>query len=176
MEVSSLSLFIFLDAELKNLLGFFAVAKTIKGRTRLQKMVFVLKKVGAPFKENFKLHFFGPYSLDLQCEVDELASLGMLEEKKEGNLCVYTLNKNLTRLNLEELKKPFLEYESIIETLKKADIKVLELLATFLFLIETDEEETAMRKLELIKPHISDKIEEAINLWKLLKEKYLRKK
>ena len=37
----------------------------IGGRKKLQKMVFISKKLEYPFQEKFEFHFYGPYSEEL---------------------------------------------------------------------------------------------------------------
>ena len=44
----------------------------IDGRTKFQKIVYILKNNGVNFEEQFKYHYFGPYSPELQLEIEEL--------------------------------------------------------------------------------------------------------
>jgi len=159
----------FLNANQKMLLHLISVGKVIKGRKKLQKIVYILKKLGIPFSEKFKLYHFGPYSIDLQLEVDELVSLGMVDEKWEGNLCVYCINN---REN--SLKESSLIRADIVNILNEKDTSLLELLSTYLYLIEMEgDEEIAKMKLKIIKPHIFFRFEEALTLWNQLNTKNL---
>jgi uncharacterized protein YwgA len=56
--------------------------KPIEGRTRLQKIVFLLKtKYGLPFDFDFKPYYYGPYSEELSDVISLLRALGFAEEK-----------------------------------------------------------------------------------------------
>jgi uncharacterized protein YwgA len=58
--------------------------KPIEGRTRLQKIVFLLKnKYGLPFSFDFKPYYYGPYSEELSDLVSLLRALGFAEEKTD---------------------------------------------------------------------------------------------
>jgi len=53
----------------------------IYGRKRLQKLVFILKeKYHIPFEYNFVLHYFGPYSSELQEDISFLVDIGFIKE------------------------------------------------------------------------------------------------
>lgn len=45
------------------------------GRTRLQKTVKLLQRLGVPTRFGYKLHHYGPYSEDLQSEIGLLQIL-----------------------------------------------------------------------------------------------------
>jgi len=69
----------------------------IEGRTKLQKMVFLLKEMhGVNFSYNFTPYFYGPYSLDLQTDMDYLVSLGLVEETRESTASGIRYNYELT--------------------------------------------------------------------------------
>lgn len=55
----------------------------IKGRTRLQKIVFLLEEQGISFGYEFKPYLYGPYSADLKNNVAMLTELGLLNEESE---------------------------------------------------------------------------------------------
>jgi uncharacterized protein YwgA len=58
--------------------------KPIEGRTRLQKMAFLLKnKYGFPLNFDFKPYYYGPYSEELSDLVSLLRALGLAEEKTD---------------------------------------------------------------------------------------------
>ena len=52
----------------------------IKGRKRLQKVVFFLQQAGCPLDCRFTLHHFGPYSRDVADTCDEMVAAGLIEE------------------------------------------------------------------------------------------------
>ncbi len=55
----------------------------ITGRKKLQKMIFISKKLQYPFHERFEFHFYGPYSEELTLKIEELRNLGLIEELRE---------------------------------------------------------------------------------------------
>ena len=59
------------------------VSGEIIGRKKLQKMIYIAKKVAFPFHERFQFHFYGPYSEELTLRVEELCNMGFLNEMKE---------------------------------------------------------------------------------------------
>jgi len=67
----------------------------VEGRTRLQKMIYLLKERGMlDFTYNFIPYFFGPYSSDLQNDVNLLASLGLINVKKHDFFYTHVLSDN----------------------------------------------------------------------------------
>ncbi|WP_102348190.1 YwgA family protein [Bacillus sp. Marseille-P3661] len=65
------------------LMKVFADAGEIIGRKKLQKMIYIAKKLQFPFNEKYNFHFFGPYSEELTLRIEELENLGFLNEVKE---------------------------------------------------------------------------------------------
>lgn len=57
--------------------------QNIKGRTRFQKIVFLLEEQGIDFGYEFKPYLYGPYSTELKSNLTMLADLGLLNEDKE---------------------------------------------------------------------------------------------
>jgi uncharacterized protein YwgA len=58
--------------------------KPVEGRTRLQKIVFLLKdKYEIPFSFDFKPYYYGPYSEKLSDMVSLLRALDLTEEKAD---------------------------------------------------------------------------------------------
>src|SRR5690348_7988727 len=53
----------------------------IEGRIRLQKLIYLLQHLGVPFSEKYTYLHFGPFSHDLQYEVEELKRYGLLSEE-----------------------------------------------------------------------------------------------
>jgi len=57
--------------------------QTIKGRTRFQKIVFLLQEEGVNFGYNFRPYLYGPYSEELSHDVNMLTELGFLATNSE---------------------------------------------------------------------------------------------
>jgi len=73
------------------LMNIFAVSGEIVGRKKLQKMVYIAKKLNFPFQEKFEFHFYGPYSEELTLRVEELCNFGFIDEVKEEKKRVCSL-------------------------------------------------------------------------------------
>jgi uncharacterized protein YwgA len=70
--------------------------KPIEGRTRFQKIVYLLKKkFQMPFDFNFKPYYYGPYSEELSDLITFLTALKLVEEKTDY------FGKGIIRYNYE---------------------------------------------------------------------------
>jgi hypothetical protein len=103
--------------------------RKVVGRTRLQKTVKLLQRLGFPTDYRYTLYFYGPYSEELQSEVDLLGVVGLIEEQphvaKDGTP-YYTIEAN------KESSLPDIgDFEEPIARLQEADAVVLELAATY---------------------------------------------
>ena len=80
------------------------------GRKKLQKMIYIAKKLDFPFGEKFQFHFFGPYSEELTLRVEELCNMGFLNEvmEKKGGYVQYRYT--VTEVAEEFLSEYKLEY------------------------------------------------------------------
>lgn len=103
--------------------------RTVTGRTRLQKEIMLLQRLGLPTTYRFSMHFHGPYSDGLQADVRLLESLGFVTEKPDelagnGNGYVITANPRADLSAVEGFRK-------YVEVMEKEDATVLELAATY---------------------------------------------
>lgn len=74
--------------------------KPIRGRTRLQKIVCILKeKFGVPFDFKFRSYYYGPYSRDLADSLSLLEGTNLMKETTE------VLGRNVVRYNYELTQK-----------------------------------------------------------------------
>jgi uncharacterized protein len=122
----------------------FAVAGDIVGRKKLQKMIYIAKKMNFPFYEKYNFHFFGPYSEELTLRIEELCNLGFLNEIKEKKGGYYQYRYSLTEageqfLSHYQLDMPKLE--GIIDELNEKSARFLELVSTLLYFENLDQEE-----------------------------------
>ena len=58
-----------------NIVRFIAAAEGITGRKKLQKMMYIAKKLDYPVKEKYEFHMYGPYSEELTVRVEELCNI-----------------------------------------------------------------------------------------------------
>ncbi len=103
-------------------------SRTVRGRTRLQKEVRLLQRLGFPTTYSFSIYFYGPYSEDITSDLALLKSLQLVKEELEptpsGDL--YILKAD-SKADLPEIET----YLSYIELLSRQELVVLELAATY---------------------------------------------
>lgn len=147
-------------------------SKRLVGRTRLQKTVKLLQRVGFPTNYVFKTHYYGPYSQDVQADVTLLENLGLVTEKvrmgHDGREYYEFEASEGTHL-AEPLREKFGAY---IEMLSEVtDATVLELAATYdAFREQGFEHLEALKRLRHMKQEkcTKDRLEAAMFLLKRL--------
>lgn len=122
----------------------FLVSGEITGRKKLQKMIYIAKKVAFPFQERFQFHFYGPYSEELTLRVEELCNMGFIDEVKEKKGGYYQYRYTLTDsgkefLKVNEVEMPFLE--DCLTDMNEQSARFLELVSTILFFDTLTKEE-----------------------------------
>lgn len=148
------------------LLEAIAASGEIVGRKKLQKMIFIAKKISFPFQEKFQFHFYGPYSEELTLRVEELCHMGFLNENKEKKGGYFQYRYSLTdagdeflqhfQSDLEQMKKP-------LQDMNQQSSRFLELVSTVLFFDSLPKEEVVEKifTLKSKQRYTGDEIEEA---------------
>ena len=140
------------------LVKFFEEAKRISGRKKLQKIIYLLQYSGKDFEMNYYYHYYGPYSSDLQIEVQYLVERGFLLEKKAGDTYVYEISKegeDFLRNYEEKFASESVFNLEAIDELNKKNASFLELLSTYVYLLETGyDKEKAIEKVKKLKPDL----------------------
>lgn len=113
-----------------------STAGEISGRKKLQKIVFISKKLAFPFQEKYQFHFYGPYSEELTLRVEELCNMGYLKEVKEKRAGYYQYCYSVTEtgrdfLSMQEVDMPTLE--DCLLDMNGQNARFLELVSTVLF-------------------------------------------
>lgn len=137
------------------------------GKTHVQKTISLLNdkgKMAIPFR--FVLYRHGPYSFDLEAELEQMKSYGALDIDlntqgygvilRPGSNAGFVREKG--KLSLEEMKA----IDDVCDFVKDSNIWILERLATASWIRVQEgitERESVARRLNSLKPHIS--IEEA---------------
>ncbi|MGP1909495.1 YwgA family protein [Metabacillus sp. JX24] len=126
------------------LMKVFSSSGEITGRKKLQKMIYIAKKINLPFYEKYDFHFYGPYSEELTLRIEELCNLGFLNEmhEKKGGYFQY-------RYSLTEAGEEFLaNYEpdmppmqECMQDLNGQSARFLELVSTVLYFDSLEKEE-----------------------------------
>lgn len=155
------------------LMHLFGVAESIDGRTKIQKMVYILQCMGFPFPEPYRYHLHGPYSENLTRELGQLADMGFLD------VSVDDLGDDVKRFSYRSTDKlkEFLievpdtvpstdqgiEFEAVVGELNGKPSSVLEAAATAVFLNRMGTSRPNLRQ-ELLrrKPHLVRWIDPAL--------------
>jgi len=101
----------------------------VVGRTRLQKEVKLLQRLGFPTSYGYSIHFYGPYSESLQTEIGLMDAGGLIAETREtsqdGN--EYYILKASNSDDLPDIS----DFKCHVDRLVSASPVVLELAATY---------------------------------------------
>ena len=153
-----------------------SLTKHISGRKKFQKLVHILQHKGLNFNENFKFHYYGPYSNELQLKIDALVMNGMIEEKSEDNAWgLHYYKYTLSNIKDFEVDPELNKYSSLIDYLNSQPAQVLELVSTVYYLLERKKnisaDEAFLKSLSL-KPDLKNKIEDAKNVYHTIESQY----
>lgn len=153
-----------------------SVSGEIIGRKKLQKMIYIAKKVSFPFQERFGFHFYGPYSEELTLRVEELCNMGFLNEvrEKKGGYFQY-------RYTLTETGKEFLSLNGVdmpclqdcLTDMNSQNARFLELVSTVLYFDNLPKEEVTSKvfTLKSSQRYTQEEIDEAYQYIETLKQK-----
>lgn len=151
------------------LMQLFDVAPVIKGRKRFQKVVYLLQQIGVPYSEKFRYYHYGPYSSELQVEIDNLVNYELVNESYTGETYVYEITDKGTNFSLEYNaldNRGFRLPRQVVKQIIDTDTPVLELASTYAYLLEMGYKRAeAVIKATELKPHLQNRLDEAINLF-----------
>lgn len=155
------------------------VSGEIIGRKKLQKMIYIAKKIDFPFQDRFQFHFYGPYSEELTTRVEELCNMGFLNEVKEKKGGYYQYRYTLTDsgkefLSLNEVDMPCLE--DCLTDMNDQNARFLELVSTVLYFDNLPKEEVAQKvfTLKSSQRYTDEEIDEAYRYIEALREKVIQ--
>ncbi|WP_285767962.1 YwgA family protein [Peribacillus sp. SI8-4] len=119
-----------------NIINAISTAGEISGRKKLQKIVYIAKKLSFPFHEKFQFHFYGPYSEELTLRIEELCEMGYLNEVREKKAGYYQYCYSITDagqdfLSIQEVEMPALE--ACLLDMNEQNARFLELVSTVLY-------------------------------------------
>lgn len=136
------------------------------GRTRLQKIFYILTAANLEDRFNFEYHYYGPYSEDLAQAALEARALGLINEKYHNtswgaSYSEYSIG-NERLLTTKDSQK-----QSIVSIAAEANSIELELAATALYLYKHGEKQNPWGATKRLKPQKADQIrlENAKNLY-----------
>jgi hypothetical protein len=123
----------------------------IVGRTRLQKTVKLLQRLGAPMDYDYMIHFYGPYSEGVQADIGLLEHFGLTDEKAhtaQDGTPYFMLHATEPAQKLAE-RPDVRKFHKPIQIMAETDAVVLELAATYDAFRETgDDHKTALERLK----------------------------
>ena len=116
----------------------------IVGRKKLQKLIYIMKKLNFPFYEKYEFHFFGPYSEELNLKVEEMCHLSFVEEVKEKKSGYFQYRYTLTEkgeefLNMSSYQPPMTK--ELLVDLNGQNARFLELVSTIFYFERYSREE-----------------------------------
>lgn len=153
------------------LLSILGSVERVKGRKKLQKTLHLLESSGADVPFKYEYHFFGPYSAELQEEVNFSVQQGFIEETKIDETYVYTITEKGRKFK-ERLDASgdyqFNLDDELLNSLSHESSQFLEMVSTYAFLIESGykPEEAKIKAVEL-KEHLKNCINEAVEFYKV---------
>ncbi|WP_071393242.1 YwgA family protein [Bacillus tuaregi] len=121
-----------------------AASGEVIGRKKLQKMIYISKKLSFPFGEKFQFHFYGPYSEELTVQVEELCNMRFLDEVKEKKGGYYQYRYTVTDNGREFLSENHVDLPYLQECLtdmNHQNARFLELVSTVLYFDNLAKEE-----------------------------------
>lgn len=147
---------------------FIGAANGITGRKKLQKMIYIAKKLQYPYKEKYEFHFYGPYSEELTLRIEELCNMGFLQEERQdkGSYVQYKYQmtdagEHFTQMaQVPEATRDLIE---CINQMKDKSSRFLELVSTLLYFDYLPKEEQ-IEKLHVVKGKLNftkEEIDEA---------------
>lgn len=145
---------------------FITLAGEVTGRKKLQKMVYIAKKMNFPYQEKYQFHMFGPYSEELTLRVEELCNMDFISEKMEdkGSYVQYTYAcTEEGRQFLSTMSTHHKNLDQCIDRLNIKSSRFLEMVSTLLYFDYLPREEQ-IEKLHVVKGKLNfpeKEIEEA---------------
>ncbi|MEI5909039.1 YwgA family protein [Bacillus spongiae] len=126
------------------ILGALLSTSEVVGRKKLQKMIYISKKLSFPFQEKFQFHFYGPYSEELTQRVEELCDMGFVKEMKEKKGGYYQYRYTVTKEGqdfLEHYEQDMPKIDRCFNNMNERPSRFLELVSTVLYFDELGKEE-----------------------------------
>jgi len=154
-----------------SLMQLFALVGKIEGKIKLQKVVFILQeKKLVDFELDYKYALYGPYSEDLQIEIEYLSKIGFLKESQSEEGYTYELNKEF-RIKVE-IDNGVAKHEELIKDIVNKESQLLEVTSTIYYLKshQYKEKESIENKIKILKPNLQDRIANAFDLYSSLEK------
>ena len=129
----------------------------IKGRKKLQKIVYLLEHKGMDAPYRYSYHRYGPYSAQLQEEIEFLVQHDFIEEVTKNGTYEYKITDEGERFRKQIGQKNVSINNELLAKLNEESSQFLEMLSTYIFLLDSGYEQNAARiKAAELKPHLKD--------------------
>lgn len=154
------------------IMQFISLAKEVTGRKKLQKMIFIAKKMDFPFAERFQLHMYGPYSEELTLRVEELCEMGFLQETcvDKGSYVQYQYHVSREGAHfLETTNQETEQLQPFIDEMQAKSSRFLELVSTLLYFDHLEKDEQ-IKKVHIVKNKLKFTDEEMQDAFKFIGE------
>ena len=156
------------------LMKVFSDSGEIIGRKKLQKIIYIAKKMQYPFYEKYDFHFYGPYSEELTLRIEELCNLGFLDEVKEKKGGYFQYRYSLTETGAEflhhaEITMP--DMKKYIDSVNSRSSRFLELVSTILYFdgLEAEEKKEKVFTIKSKQKYTDEEYDEALHYIEELK-------
>ncbi|QPC47760.1 YwgA family protein [Mangrovibacillus cuniculi] len=153
----------------------FAASGEIIGRKKLQKMIYIAKKLSFPFQEKYQFHFYGPYSEELTLKVEELCNMGFIDEVREKKGGYFQYRYTITENGQEFLslyEEPVLNMEGCFQNMNEKSSRFLELVSTVLYFDTLTREDVSAKiaKVKSKQNYSEEEIDEAYSYIEQLRD------
>ncbi|SDN25941.1 hypothetical protein SAMN05518871_104106 [Psychrobacillus sp. OK028] len=143
---------------------FIGAANGITGRKKLQKMIYIAKKLQYPYKEKYEFHFYGPYSEELTLRIEELCNMGFLQEERQDKGSYVQYKYQMTDagehfMQMAQVPEATRDLVACINHMKDKSSRFLELVSTLLYFDHLPKEEQ-IEKLHVVKGKLNFSKEE----------------
>ena len=116
-------------------------SRCVESRSKLQKMVYIAQVLGYPFREDYILYLYGPYSEELAGELQRMKELNLLDERELDSSCTIELTENgkalldyfLNNITKEVGNENVNRMKNLFRVLSKYDPWKLEIVATLFY-------------------------------------------
>ncbi|MBM7095532.1 YwgA family protein [Bacillus sp. H-16] len=157
------------------LLSLIQQAGEIVGRKKLQKIVYIVKKLDLPFYEKYQFRMYGPYSEELSVRMEEMRDLGFISEVKEDKSSYHQFRYSLTEKGEEFLTISDFEFpdpKEMLDDLNSKSSRFLELVSTMFYFEDLSNEEIKQKvfTIKAKQNYTEEEVEEAFSYIKALRQ------
>lgn len=151
---------------------FISIANEVNGRKKLQKMIYIAKKMNFSFAEKYEFHMYGPYSEELTLRIEELCEMGFLFEDYSDKGSYVQYSYNVTSEGERFIETAACAHENLngcIDLMKEKSSRFLELVSTLLYFDQLEKQEQ-IAKVHIVKNKLNFSEEEMDSAFVFIEE------